>query len=241
MSALNILKKKFEELVKKHNFEPVSVNVRAFPLGVKDAIGCPQEKDYPLVRGKEHLMEADFKGAKGQAYTDLCGSFEGTLAQVLELPLENNYERAVLISTLNAVLRYLGLIGNTVHCKDEGPRRCSLELVEFISRRWGMPKVALIGLQPRMAEALSERFPLRIADMDPENLGRSFGRARVESPEGEEEILKWCDVAVVTGTVLTNETLDPILKFSKKVIFYGVTVAGAAHLMQWPRFCPFST
>lgn len=241
MIALNILRKKFEELIKEHHFEPMRVNVRAFPLGVKDAIGCPQERDYPLVRGKEHLMEASFEGARGQAYTDLCGPFEGTLAQVLDLPLENNYERAVLISTLNAVLRHLGLVRNTVHCKDDGPRRCSLELVEFISRRWGTPKVALIGLQPRMAEALSERFPLRIADMDPENLGRRFGEATVESPEGEEEILKWCDIAVVTGTVLTNGTLDPILGFGEKVIFYGVTVAGAAHLMGWPRFCPLST
>ena len=241
MKVLDGLKERFRGLIEREGLMVEAITIKAFPLTPEEAIGNPEERDYPLVRGRERLMEATFKGAKGQAYTDLFGDYEGSLRDVLELPLRNNFQRAVLISTTNAVLRHLGEIGGTVHCKDEDPRRCAGELVRYIEERWGHPKVALIGLQPRMAEALSGAFALRIADMDPENLGRTFGDAAVEPAEREEELLRWCDLAVVTGTVLTNDTVDALLITQKPLLFYGVTAAGAAHLMGWERFCPLSS
>ncbi len=233
------MRKKFRQLVKDSGLSLEKVQVKAYPLSPEEAIGNPEERDYPLVKGRERLMEAELRGAKGQAYTDLFGDFEGSLQEIAELKLRNNFFRAVFISSLNALLRHLGLIKGTIHCKDRKPRLCGEELVEFIRRRWGRPKVALVGLQPRMAEALGKEFPLRISDMDEENLGKEVGGVLVEGPEKNGELLEWCDLAVITGTVLTNGTVERVLS-SKPTLFYGVTVAGAAHLLGWERFCPFA-
>jgi len=226
--------------VKREGLEGGWISIKAQPLSPLEAIGRPQEGDYPLLKGKERLMEATFGGAKGQAYTDLWGDYEGTLQGVLDLPLSDNFQRAVFVATLNAVLAALGRVEGTVHCRDEGPRRCAEELERHVRASYGEPRIALIGLQPRMAEVLSRSFPLRIVDLDPDNLGKDFGGAKVEGPEGEEDALRECDLALVTGTVLTNGTIDGILPHLSKVLFYGVTVAGASHLMGWPRFCPCS-
>lgn len=37
------------------------------------------------------MMEAQFRGAVGQAFTGQPGHFEGTLAEVLQLPLNTNF------------------------------------------------------------------------------------------------------------------------------------------------------
>lgn len=239
--VLASLKERLEQVMEGKGFDGEKVTIRAHPLSPSEAMGRPKEGDYPLLRGKERLMEATFKGAKGQAYTDQWGDYQGSIAEVFALPLEDAFERAVLVATLNAVLASLGYIKGTVHCKDDGPRRCAEELATYIRENYGEPKVALIGLQPRMAEVLSRSFPLRVVDLDPDNLGKAFGLCRVEGHEVEREVLNWCDLAVVTGTVLTNGTIEDILPFLDKVLFYGVTIAGASYLMGWRRFCPFSS
>ncbi|MCK4470670.1 MAG: hypothetical protein KAW49_02680 [Anaerolineae bacterium] len=80
--------------------------------------------------------------------------------------MKNNFRRAVFVSTLNAVMNHLGLVSNTVHCKDEGPRRCVQNLVRYLRKRHDGRRIALVGFQPRMAEALSQQFELRITDLD---------------------------------------------------------------------------
>ena len=49
----------------------------------------------------------------------------------------------------------------------------------------------------------------------------------------------WCDLLLVTGTTLVNGTL-PIFLGAKPIVFYGTTIAGAAYLMGWERFCASS-
>ena len=77
-------------------------------------------------------MQATFKGVAGQAFTAASGDFQGTLGDVLALPLDENFERAVFIATMNAALRYLGKIEKTVHCRDDGPKRCSSLAVDWL-------------------------------------------------------------------------------------------------------------
>ena len=50
----------------------------------------------------------------------------------------------------------------------------------------------------------------------------------------------WADLLLATGTTLVNGTLMGPWLGNKPVIFYGTTIAGAAHLMGWERFCPRS-
>ena len=223
-----------------HGLMGETVNVRARALSAEEAIGNPEADDFPIQKGKERLMQADIRGAIGQAFTDRFGDYEGTLEAILNTPLTNNYRRAIFVAALNAALRYLGLIDNTVHCRDEEPKLCADALGEHIQSRYGKVKIGQIGFQPRMVETLASRFAMRVLDMDSDNIdNRKYGVV-IESPEATEATVAWADLLVVTGTTLVNGTLPAFLG-DKPVIFYGTTIAGAAYLMGWARFCACSS
>jgi uncharacterized protein (DUF4213/DUF364 family) len=234
------IREKFIKLIKEHGLEGEEVTVKAAALTSEQAIGNPEDKDYPLIKGEERLMQAEFRGAKGHAFTDHYGNFSGRLLEIAEMELTNNFRRAVFIASLNAVLNYLGIASKTVHCKDERPRECAAELASYIKGKYGQPKIAMVGFQPRMVEALARHFELRVSDMDEANIGQEKFGVIIDGPERTQENLKWCDIALVTGTTIVNDTIDQFLK-DKPVIFYGVTIAGAAELAGLNRFCPFGS
>jgi len=212
------------------------VTVKARVLSTEEAIGNPEADDFPLQKGKERLMQATFGNGAGQAFTDQFGDFEGTLKEVLEMPLENNFRRAVFIATLNAVLNHMGQARGTIHCRDQEPVECAGRLVAYLQEKHPSAKIGQVGLQPRMLEAVSKAFPVRLLDLDPENIAtRKFG-VLVEGPEAADEVMDWADVLLVTGSTVANGSIGQFL-VDKPVIFYGTTVAGAASLMGWERFC----
>lgn len=234
------IKQKLFRLCKYQNLLAQPVSVRARVLTTEEAIGNPEADDFPLQKGKERLMQADFLDAVGQAFTDQYGDFEGILEDVSHMNLKNNFRRAVFVATVNAVLRYMKMIDKTIHCRDQGPSHCALELLSYLKARYGLAKIAQIGFQPRMVESLASEFPLRVLDLDPDNIGsRKFG-IPIEGPENTEEAIDWADLLLVTGTTLVNGTLGGFLG-RKPVVFYGTSIAGAAHLMNWDRFCAKST
>ena len=212
------------------------VQVKARGLTVEEAIGNPEADDFPLQKGKEKLMQADFHSALGQAFTDRYGDFEGTLDEVLEMALNNNYRRAIFIATLNAVLRHLKLAEKTVHCHDQEPALCANELCSHLRMKYGKIKIAQVGFQPRIVEALGPAFSLRVVDLDPDNIGTTRFNTPIEGPSATEELINWADLLLVTGTTLVNGTIDQFIR-DKPILFYGTTVAGAAYLMGWNRFC----
>lgn len=219
---------------KKLLFEPVRVRARV--LSTEEAIGNPEADDFPLQKGKEKLMQAEFLGALGQAFTDRYGDFEGVLDDVLSMDLENNFRRAVFVATMNAVLRRLGRIDKTVHCRNNEPTECAEELAAYVRRRFGEVKVAMIGFQPRIVESLSSHFPLRALDLDEDNIGSKKFGITIEGPDQADEAIEWADLMAVTGSTLVNGTIGNFLR-KKPLLFYGTTIAGAAHLMDWERFC----
>lgn len=216
------------------------ITVTAAPLSVKEAIGDPDGDDFPIQKGKEKLVEAVFRDARGQAFTDHFGNFTGTLDEVAALPLTTNRNRAVFISTLNAVCRSLGLCSNTVHCRDKGPGLCAKEVYETIEARHGRCNVTIIGFQPALAEAMSQRTDVRLIDLDPDNVGKTKRGVFVEGGEATRDAVNWADLLLVTGTTLGNGTIDMFLT-GKPVLFYGTTIAGAAALMGLSRYCPQSS
>lgn len=234
------LKEKLEEIAKEHKLFSEKITIKAFPLTPEEAIGNPSDMDYPLVRGRERLMEATFKNAKGQAFTDLYGNFEGTIKNVLEIETTNNFRRAIFVSTLNAVLRGLNLITNTVHCKNDEPRECAKNAVNFIRENFGNPKVFLVGFQPRFADEFSKNFRLRITDLDREQIGKNINGTIVEDENSTEKNILWADLLWVTGTTIVNDTISQFLNVGKPTIFYGTTIAGTAYLLGLKRFCSVS-
>jgi len=236
----DIIKKEFVKLITENGLQGEKVIIRATPLSPQQAIGNPEDKDYPLVVGVERLMQAEFRGSLGQAYTDMYGDFSSRLSDIVETDLKNNFRRAIFISSLNAVMKHLELITPTVHCKDNQPRECSYELVRYIEKNYGHPRVAMVGFQPRMVEALAKRFELMVTDMDQDNIGQEKFGAKIHDPSQTESHLDWCDIALVTGSTIVNNTINQFI-ISKPVVFYGVSIAGAAKLLGLNHFCPFGS
>jgi len=235
-----IIRKEFVKLINENGLQGEKVIIRATPLSPRQAIGNPEDRDYPLVVGVERLMQAEFRGSLGQAFTDMYGDFSGRLSDIVAMDLKNNFRRAVFISSLNAVMKHLGLITQTVHCKNAQPRECSYELVRYTEKNYGHPKVAMVGFQPRMVEALAKRFELRVTDMDQDNIGKEKFGVKIYDPSHTEGNLNWCDIALVTGSTIVNNTIDQF-RISKPVVFYGVTISGVAKLLGLNHFCPFGS
>jgi len=210
--------------------------VSARTLIPQEVIGKPERDDFPLLKGKEVMLQADFKGSLGQAFTDMSGNYSGGLQEILAMPLDNNFKRAVFIATLNAVLRYLNYISKTVHCRDKEPGECAAHLVDYIKERFGNPRIAFIGMQPAMIEALAAYFKIRVTDLDKDNIGKRKGGVLIESASKTKEILSLADIILATGTSAANNTLTSLL-IEKPIIFYGVTIAGVAYLKGYEQYC----
>jgi len=237
MSTLyETLRTKALSALKDHELIHHRVKVKARALTTEEAIGNPEGDDFPLQKGKERLMQAEINGSVGQAFTDRYGDFEGRMDEILSMPLENNYRRAVFVAALNAALRAVGVSDRTIHCRDSEPGLCARELVDFLARRYGGLKIGQVGYQPKIVESVATSFPLRVLDLDPDNIGTEKRGVTIEGGESRDDVIGWADLLLVTGTVLVNGTIEDFIG-KKPVLFYGTTIAGAASLMGWDRFC----
>jgi len=236
MTLYDKLRSSFITLVKENHLEAQEVVIRARALTPDEAIGNPEDKDYPLILGRERMMQAEFRNTCGQAYTDMYGNYSGKLSKIAEMELKNNFRRAIFISSLNALMRYLGLIDKTMHCRDDEPRECSLKLAEYIAVKYGNPKIAMVGLQPRIVESLAKSFEIKVTDMDYANIDKEKFGVTIQGPQKTKEYLNWCDIALVTGSTIVNGTITNFL-IDKPVIFYGITISGAAKVLGLEDFC----
>jgi uncharacterized protein (DUF4213/DUF364 family) len=224
----------------------VDVTVFAKPLSPEEAIGNPGRRDFPIIIGKERVIEATLMGSKGHAYTDSPQEFLGTLHDVLNLELTTNQNRAIYVATLNAFMGYLKATDRTVHCKDEEPEECAREIADVLLKRFGNTDVGLIGLNPAIAERLVDAFGpdhVRITDLNADNIGQHrFGVEIWNGNERTEDIIDASEVIVFTGTTLVNDTFsniwDRIQSQGKKYLVYGVTAAGVSELCNFERICP---
>jgi len=231
---------KFKEIVEGANLSKEHVIIRARILSPEEAIGSPKRKEFPLVKGNEKMIEAEFKNSFGQAFTDEPSNFRGTIEDILSLSLNNNKNRAILIATINAVLRYLNLISNTRHCKNDEPEICSEELAKYIKERYNAKRLGIIGFQPAFVDHLSKYFEVRVTDLNPENIGKiKYGVLIEDGHSLTKDIIDWADVILATGSSIVNATINEILSYGrgKNVIFYGVTIAGPAYLLNLDRWC----
>ncbi|MDO9513222.1 MAG: DUF364 domain-containing protein [Elusimicrobiota bacterium] len=235
---MEIIRKKLLQVVKKNAFSNDSVEITAKTLSSEEALGNPEHDDYPLLNGRERLMEASFQTSKGVAFSDMFGNFKSSLGEILNMELKNNFRRAIFVATANAVLRELNFVEKTRHCRSEDLTLCAGELCAFIRKNFGNPKIFLCGLQPRFAEALSAEFKIRITDMDAANLGKEFNGIKVGKTDKTDEYMNWCDLIFATGSTFVNGTAGSLIKSKKQIVFYGVTGAGPCFLLGLKRYCP---
>lgn len=225
--------------LEEHGLTGSAVTVRARGLTPEEAIGRTQRTDYPILTGKEVMLMAEFRGAMGQAFTDAPAHFEGSLDQVLALDLEGDpHSRGLFIATLNAVMKYLGRADNTVHCRDGGPELCARHMAQWVADTYGAPRIALVGFQPALIAALSRRFPLKVLDLNPDNIGKvKDGCPVLDGVSGRQEAVDWADLVLCTGSTLCNGTIVDYLDLDKEVVFFGTTLAGAAPILGLKRAC----
>jgi uncharacterized protein (DUF4213/DUF364 family) len=245
--VLEAAKSKVERIVVDQGWHNIGVSVSVKMLSPEEAIGNPKRRDFPIVEGKERVIEVEIMGCKAQAFTDSPKEFSGTIGDVLALSLETNSERAIFIGALNAVLKYRGRIEATLHCKDEDPERCSHEITAYIRCKHGMINVGLVGLNPAIAESLVKTFGaehVNITDLNYNNINEiKYGVTVRDGRTGTVDIVKASDLVLMTGTTLINNTFNGIRrlinKYRKEYLIYGVTASGINELLDFHGICPY--
>jgi uncharacterized protein (DUF4213/DUF364 family) len=250
MKHISILlqsKERFKAIAKARELIDADVSVLVKTLSPEEAIGQPGRRDFPIVVGKERVIEAEFDGAKAHAFTDSPKEFIGKVNEVMNLPLITNGQRAIFIATMNAVLKHLNIIRATLHCRDNEPEQCAKEIAQFIRERYGVKKVGLVGLNPAILESLSNTFGaenVKITDLNRQNIGTmKYGVEVWDGGIMTEELVNNSDLVLMTGTTFVNGTFDAILDyvrhFNKEYLVYGVTSAGICKLMALNKICPY--
>lgn len=244
--VLEQTRERFYEFAQDKKLLGSNVTVLAKPLTPEEAIRTPGRRDFPIIVGKERILEATFLGAKGHAFTDSAREFTGTIAEVVELEFTSNQSRAIYVATLNALLSHLGLATQTVHCKDDEPEECGAKIAEHIHEHHGVVVVGLIGLNPAIADHLVQVFGANnvlLSDLYQDNIGKErFGVDVWDGATHTHELIAQSDVVLFTGTTLQNGTFDGIWSHiqthGKHGIVYGVTAAGVCALTGIERICP---
>jgi uncharacterized protein (DUF4213/DUF364 family) len=213
--VLEKVRPEFRRIVESNGLLDSDVLVLGTPLTPEEAIGTPGRRDFPIIIGKERILEATVEGARGQAYTDSAREFTGRLAEVLEMKLNSNQSRAIYVATLNAVLARLKMVKGTVHCKDEDPEVCALEISRSLHEKYGDTTVGMIGLNPAIAERIVDTFTaprVRISDLYEGNIGKTrFGVEVWDGHTRTDDLIEASSVIVFTGSTLLNDTFDHIL------------------------------
>ena len=234
MNVYEKLREALRNVIQIHNLSGQNISVRCKVLSASEAIGKPEHHDYPIIKGREVMVEAVFKGATGQAFTDEFENANYPVDDLLKIRLDSNKNRASFISSLNAVFRYLNLCDKTVHCKNDEPKNCAHHLPDAIG---SFNHILLVGYQPRFLEILSSKYSLRVIDMDLDNIGSDVAGVIVEPPEMTDDAIKWCDLIFATGSTIVNGTITNFLKQNKPVLFYGVTISASAQILGLNKYC----
>lgn len=241
-------KEKFSAIVNESGMGEENVQIIIAPLSAREAIGSPNREDYALLEGKEVMIEAQFRGSFGQAFTDQPQNFHGRLKDVLSLSLNTKNNRAIFIATLNAVSAHLGMATRVRHCHDEEPEACGLEIAKNLLSRFGRIKIGLIGYQPAILENLIQSFGvhhIRCTDLNRKNVElRKFGADIWDAKTENVKLVRWSDLLLVTSSAIVNNTFDDIqqdaISQRKHLIIFGVTGAGVSALMGVERLCFFA-
>ena len=236
------LKERFRQLLTEHHIENEEVTIFCRALSPEEAIGKTKRQDFPIISGKDIMIEANFRGSRGQAFTDAPTAFSGTLGEILESDIAGDSRaRSLFIATVNAVMAHLGLCCGTVHCRTDGPELCAQDVLAFLRRHYvDCKRICLIGYQPAMLEMLSKsEFQVRVLDLNPANVGQIRYGVKVEHgvDDYDSVVHGGANLILCTGSTVCNGTIVNYLGLDTEVLFFGTTLAGTAVLMGLKRLC----
>jgi uncharacterized protein (DUF4213/DUF364 family) len=237
------LKQELLNIMNQYNLSDTEIMISTRSLTPEEAIGITERKDFPILVGKEIMLQTTYMDGVGQSFTSSPSAYKGTLMEILKMDIVNDeHARSLFIAALNAVLKHTGLISNTVHCKDGEPELCAGKMVSHVRLNYHNPKIALIGYQPALLENLSKEFELRVLDLNPDNIGQKRYGTLVEDgiKDFDAVVNDWADLILCTGSTICNASIVNFINLDKEVLFFGTTLAGAAHIMGWKRACFYS-
>jgi len=245
VSIVEKAKKEFIRICNDRSLD-LSQTIAIRPLLSREAIGDAQG-DFVIKEGKEHVIEATFDKARGQAFTGTPREWNGTLEELMSLEWSDVGKRGIFVAAANAVLRSVGLATGTIHCRDEDPTDCGPEIAGQLESRFGFKRIGLVGLQPAIVKALISHFGpdlVRVVDLNPANIGCS--KYDIEIWDGHADLprlVEWSEIGLATGSSIVNGTIDEIIGCFKAggrpLVFFGNTISGAAALLGFDRLCPF--
>jgi uncharacterized protein (DUF4213/DUF364 family) len=229
-----MLKYSFKDILDDRRIHEKTVSVAA-----KDFDGIE------LPYGKEVTLTAEYEGAIGECSTSFaCCSepFKETLSRILELDIENDpYERSIYIAGLNAVMNKYKLADDCVSCSEEDKIECAEYMVRNYKKSNGVVNTLLVGYQPHILKALAANFPVRLLDLDPDNIGKVYsGITAGHGADDFADAVKWADLILCTGSSFSNGTIVNYINLPKDVSFYGTTIAGCARVLGLRRLCPYA-
>ncbi|RHR06813.1 hypothetical protein DWX58_12765 [Pseudoflavonifractor sp. AF19-9AC] len=236
------LKSAFEATLAEHHIGDEAVEVTCRALSPEEAIGSTVRRDFPILTGKDVMIQARFRSSLGQAFTQAPLAFQGSLSQVLAADLVGDpHARGLYIATLNAVTRELGLCEGTVHCRTQGPELCAGDMLTYLRTHYPeKQRIALVGYQPALLEMLSKsEYQVRVLDLNPDNVGQvRFGVTVEDGVRDYKSVaLEYADLILCTGSTICNGTITDYLELSTPVVFFGTTISGAAALLGLKRAC----
>lgn len=244
-STIEEVKEIFRKIVAEHNFGNEPVEIIVGTLTAKEAIGSPSRQDFPLLEGREVMIEAIFNGSFGQAFTDRPSEFTGSLNDILNMALDSNENRALFDATLNSVMAYLGLVSGIRHCHDDEPDKCATKMTQYLLDKYGRAKIGMIGYQPAILESLAMALGpdnIRCTDLNPKNIGtEKYGAEIWDGRTDTERLVSCSDMVLATSSTIVNDTYDGIKmladNYGRTLIIFGVTGAGVSALLGLERLC----
>ena len=236
------LKNGFEHLLNEYHIEDDVLSVTCRALTPEEAIGKTKRTDFPILTGKDVMIQAEYKGFKGQAFTDAPAAYHGMLRDVLKLDIENHpHDRGIFIATLNAVTASLHLCVGTVHCRKDGPEYCAQDMEQFLTVNYpDIKRIALIGYQPALLEMLSKsRYEVRVMDLNPDNIGQNRYGVTIEDGISMKNEIRdhFAELILCTGSTLCNGSIIDYLDIEPEVLFFGTSASGAAPILGLKRVC----
>lgn len=233
-------------LIKNEKLNLLEININSRALKNEEAIGHPDRNDFPLLRGKEVLLQAELDGSLGQAFTSDPIIYSGSINNLLELSNERPGNYALLVAALNALYCKLGIVKQTIHCIDNEPEECAKRISQYILEEHGICKIGIIGYQPAILENCAHIFEacrINISDLNSNNIGEvRYGVKVMDGMSDTKKLIDFADVLLITGSILSNGTYKNILNEidDKPYYFFGTTCAALANVNNINRLCPLS-
>jgi len=201
----------------------------------------PPEDPPSTVAKPEYCVTAQIRGVKGEAYTETPEPFCGTLQDALSIPVTEKGISAVTISAINAAMNALSLSPGVFSNDQQFHIHYADALCRYVSEHYGNTRIVLVGYDGYIVKRfMEEGLDFWTLDLNPDHITQNrFGHVIVNGArKNRDSSLAWGRIFLVTGSSLCNGTIIPYLESGKELLFYGVTCAGTAALLNLPWF-PF--